>query len=101
MLLVVVRERHSDQDEQRHNGKHHHAQHRQGEQGHIELLVQVHRDVLPEVVGLFASGLLRLQSVVALHHQHSRSDQRYNDHQRDHAEQQDGKRVVVVVDLIL
>ena len=101
MLLVVVRERHSDQDEQRHNGKHHHAQHRHGEQGHIELLAQVHRDVLPEVVGLFASGLLRLQSVVALHHQHSRSDQRYNDHQRDHAEQQDGKRVVVVVDLIL
>lgn len=101
MLLVVVRERHSDQDEQWHNGKHHHAQHRQGEHGHIELLVQVRRAILPEVVGLFASGLLRLQTVVALHHRHSRSDQRYNDHQRDHAEQQDGKRVVVVVDLIL
>ena len=101
MLLVVVRERHGDQDEQRNNGKHHHAQHRQGEQGHIELLVQVQRDVLPEVIGLFSGGLLRLQSVVALYHQHGSGDQRYNDHQCDHAEQQDGKRVVVVVDLVL
>ena len=68
MLLVVVCERHGDQDEQRHNGKHHHTQHRQGEQGHIELLVQVQGDVLSEVVGLFPGGSSLFQhGVHALH----------------------------------
>ena len=60
MLLIVVGKGNSDQDEQRHNGKHHHAQHRKGEQGNVELFVQVQGDILPEIVGLFASGLLRL-----------------------------------------
>ena len=101
MLLIVVGKGNSNQDEQWDDGKHHHAQYWQGEQGNVELFVQVQGDILPEIVGLFASGFLRLQSVVALYHQHGSSDQRYNDHQCDHAEQQDGKRVVIVVDLVL
>ena len=100
-MLIVVGKGNSDQNEQRDDGEHHHTQHRKGEQGNVELFVQVQGDILPEIVGLFASGLLRLQSIVALHHQHGSSDQCYNDHQCDHAEQQDGKRVVVVVDLVL
>ena len=60
MLLIVVGKGNSDQNEQRDDGEHHHTQHRKGEQGNVELFVQVQGDILPEIVGLFASGLLRL-----------------------------------------
>ena len=46
MLLVIVRERDRNQDEQRHDGKYHNAQHRQGQQRDIELFIQVDVDVL-------------------------------------------------------
>ena len=60
VLLIVVGKGNSDQNEQRDDGEHHHTQHRKGEQGNVELFVQVQGDILPEIVGLFASGLLRL-----------------------------------------
>ena len=60
MLLIVVGKGNSDQNEQRDDGEHHHTQHRKGEQGNVELFVQIQGDILPEIVGLFASGLLRL-----------------------------------------
>ena len=46
VLLVIVRKRDRNQDEQRHDGKYHNAQHRQGQQRDIELFVQVDVDVL-------------------------------------------------------
>ena len=46
VLLVIVRERDRNQDEQRHDGKYHNAQHRKGQQRDVEFLVQVDVDVL-------------------------------------------------------
>ena len=46
MLLIVVGKGNSDQNEQRDDGEHHHTQHRKGEQGNVELFVQVDVDVL-------------------------------------------------------
>ena len=46
VLLVVVGKGDRNQDEQRHNGEHHNAQHRQRQQGDVELFVQVDVDVL-------------------------------------------------------
>ena len=100
MLLVVVSKRHRNQDKQRHNGKHHHAQHGQRQQRDVEFFVEVAGDILPEGVGSFAGSLLQLQLIVGLHDHHGRHHQRGNDHQRNDAEQQNGKRVIVVVDLV-
>ena len=100
MLLVVVRKGNGDQNEERYNGKHHHAQHRQGQQRDIKFLIKVAVDVLTEAVGLFTGSLLLLQQVIRLHDHHGRHDQRGNDHQRNDAEQQNSKRVIVIVDLV-
>ena len=97
MLLVIVGERNGDQDEQRHNGEHHNAQNRQGEQGHIELFVQVNVDVLHKVVGLFASFTDLLQLIVGRYHHHCRRDQCRDHDKGDHAHQQDLKRIIVIV----
>ena len=100
VLLVVVRKGNGNQNEERYNGKHHHAQHRQRQQRDIKFLIKVAVDVLTEAVGLFTGSLLLLQQVIRLHDHHSRHDQRDNDHQRNDAEQQNSKRVIVIVDLV-
>ena len=100
VLLVVVRKGNGNQNEERYNGKHHHAQHRQRQQRDIKFLIKVAVDVLTEAVGLFTGSLLLLEQVIRLHDHHGRHDQRDNDHHRNDAEQQNSKRVIVIVDLV-
>ena len=100
MLLVVVRKGNGDEDEQRNDGEHHHAEDRQGQQGDIELFVQVDHHILTEAVGLFARRALLLKLEVRDDHHHCCRNERNDDHHGDHAQQQDGERVIVIVDLI-
>ena len=97
MLLVIVGKGHQNQQQHGNQGEHHNAQHRQGQQSDVELLVQVFPQVLHKGVDMLASLGLHLQLVGVHHIAHTHNGCYKPDHEAEQGEQQNHEGIVIVV----